>query len=261
MLKVLKVISILYLFIFYNVYILHTQDTEGEVIKSLFGNDTCSAPCWFGITPAKTATNSVMQFIEDNSESINISSQYKEVDSDAEEVYVRFSWANPSVVIPIDSRATIYIVGDIVDFLLIPVKESHSIYDVIELYGEPDVATWYFGRVNRLYFIYVEESIVVTLGILPNTDFNNRDAAFSVYEVRYFSPLDLESIFSAFIYSEVDPEGTRIIPAEILQCWADETNNEPCILGWWDLPKDKDIDLSQWLIPKPIVEITAEPTP
>jgi hypothetical protein len=238
-----------------------TPTPEVEIpLQPLNAEDECYPPCWLGLIPDKTNINDVATFLRNN-DYLVIVSHADRLDNLSDETLwedatIEFLWADPPIRIPSYRKSEIHISDNIVDSLIILAREIIPLQRILDTYGNPDIATWYFGIDSYLYFIYVNESMVVKLGILPETEFESYGKAFVVYTIHYFSPSDLSRIFD--LYATIKGNLTRFVLTDIIQCWAD--GKEHCISSWWGLPEDKDIDLSPWLEVTPEVEVTTEPS-
>jgi len=247
--------------------IIHSQDTDDigsdNQLISLFIDDTCSAPCWFGIIPGESTSQDSKMVLKENSDLFFVfpsdETNVYSADGLLIDGYVQLYWKEQELIIPSRRTITIGVNDSIVDFILSSVQAQLSISDVITTYGNPDLVSLYFGQTYDLSLIYIDESIVVSLTILKDTEVETFGGAFIVYEVRYFSHSDLKGILDAYLFDGYNDDLIRFVPIETLQCWAEV--NDTCISSWWDLPEDKDIDLSPWLEVTPEVEVTSEPIP
>lgn len=233
---------------------------------SLFIDDTCSAPCWFGLTVGESTSQDLDDMIHTYREEfgnirysdVNIySSQgvlidgYVDIYRKNQSLGFRFDALSNTILVTIENGVIVTIIS--------PAQRKLKIADVLSTYGDPDIITWHFGQVNQLYLIYVDESIIVQFGFVKDEPFETYNSSFKVHKIRYFSRSDIEGIFESYVLNFLDESSTRLVPIKIVQCWAEE--KDICISSWWDLPEDKDIDLSPWLEVTPEVEVTSEPTP
>ncbi len=196
-------------------------------MRSLFSDDSCAPPCWFGLTPGESTPEDVSTFFAVFGDLMyGVAPPIHEKD----ENYL-FYW-KPANFNRENVRQNNYIrvYDGIVDAIHITMNETVYLAEVLEKLGMPDSIIFELGFYGSAYLnlVYLKPRIRVHLTAEWETCFiSNIGESFWVDSIGYYSPA----------YQLVYTIGEdRFVPEITWQTWLDGEVNGNCQDAWQQLP-------------------------
>lgn len=218
--------------------------------QSIFTEDTCAPPCWFGLIPGESRAEDVEQFLADYA--IADVAAYGLFDEESQHLitgvyeFLFYEWEYNKVYVQIQVRdSLVYLIDVSVNSLyfdIVPtdtvIEESISLNETLASFGEPDHIYYYsggnfFGHDNAyMTFIYLEPQLRVEFQNTFPTFYCSlqsiRDEIF-VSNMTYFSPdaADVQSFYGE--YDEQQPALTALQLGEAIvtqETWQEVMNGE-----------------------------------
>ncbi len=240
------------------------------VPSSLFKDDTCTAPCWFGITPGASTSADVETTLTRLNDILSWNPNRFNAIIDANTGYIvrgqyDFFWRRYRGIHQVQTNNIISIENGVVQLISVDVNGDFALEDVFAVYGQPDdihMTQEYGGE--RLKLIYLDRLLVIDLVSNGACSIENLRSDLLVDGVRYYSPIfalvpvetdrGSQPQILAY-YSSLD----RQIPLDVWESWLSGEVEAHCIEAWQELPES--VELPDFPAPEgtPIIEFTQEP--
>ena len=185
---------LLLLVVIENIQISHAQfsnelaSQQYQPAESLFRDDTCSAPCWFGLIPGESTEDDVIAFLESN---INISFWGTETIVDytnAEPIGTSFVFFWEYTIFPVQIGNRLNVRSGILAEIDVFINENVHFTDMINIYDNPDYVRFgFFGqyRYNTMHAIYLDRRLRVEFRVPRWGECNLPDS--NIEHVHYLS--------------------------------------------------------------------------
>lgn len=231
---------------------------------SVFEDDTCIAPCWFGLIPGESTTNDVEKMIEQNEDVFWVRRNPDNDDTFNPNVPVidgwyRLGWKNYSILLVQVIPTLIRMKDGLVYYIGVQAQHLTRLSLALEIYGQPNYVWIHSSSYCHLYLLYTERRVVVEFRTdlmdgQPSSGVLEDD--YELAELTYYSPQaaiemrEIESnILNLYLYP---PEAPNVgqVPLEIWQEWLVGDDIRPCSETEWDsLPDEIEIPIYPTLTP------------
>jgi hypothetical protein len=169
--------------------------------RFLFTDNTCEAPCWFGITPDVSTSEDVANFIEmelnNGGPDLNsdIDPQTGLVINGAYSFFLgpHYDEFREERGVPLDSY--IAIDDSLVKRILIWSNQIITSRQVIAFWGEPDFVYLTENQISYLEFIYTDKFTRVRLKHYPKYEPTSTDSCLDIYWVEFFQFFSVEAAY------------------------------------------------------------------
>jgi hypothetical protein len=245
-----------------------TPSSAVSIVPSFFEGDTCTPPCWFGLTPGVSTSHAAEELLL-NHELVELPYGYPEfmngeIDSEINSItdgWYEFNIGPFEVPSTIQTFSRIVIRDSLVYRIRIDVREYITMEEVLNVIGAPDQIrliidrgpqTFTTGYASfQLQFIYVDQllRLVFLTDLEPTSlvycDANTLQHEFWLSGARYFSP---ESALDEELSHPNDPQASltfydntdiRYLPMERWVAWINGTESVPCEEAWDTLSTER----------------------
>jgi WD40 repeat protein len=203
-------------------------------IASLFEGDTCSAPCWFGLTPGESTLEDVINtfemhhdlFIvnpEPGSAPNVIAENFQNLREGVEATFIWKTWEREEAVL----ANRINMSDDVVNSIEVQVNNVVTLQETLRILGQPDFA---LGRVDlgiSLILWYPDRNLYVfAFAHRGHCYMNTFLEDFTVWSLYYYTAENVDAV-------QLDYAGWRLIPLDewaIMQ--ADTPEDVSCTIGF-----------------------------
>lgn len=168
--------------------------------QSIFEEDTCAPPCWFGLTPGESTTEEVATILTSLEEIFSWRLWPNEESNILDPIsgYVvegnyHLSWLDfPRDDIAL-SGGYIRIHEGFVDSIGITPNRLVSLGEVIAAFGSPDYIQMAHSVNDGPYLdlAYMDLRVFIELGSEATCRIENLDTAFHVFSLRYYAPIEI----------------------------------------------------------------------
>jgi hypothetical protein len=205
---------------------------EPSPLSSLFSNDPCTPPCWFGIIPGQSNTEDVEQMLS-TYDNIFIFNPRQRVDNSGIERaqitngHYSFYWRDFIREDRIVINETISIEQGIVSVITVSAPERIALGEVLVALGQPEVVQMVVGQINTVRLFYFDEQVVVKLNteFLASCNLQSLQQDFFVDIVFYYSPLEMDEVINSFRESQFSPTSRYtlqpyyLVPLQVWNLW------------------------------------------
>ncbi len=256
-LTIMSVISVIYFILIYiptgsaqspyltitpNPNIVPLTYPTAEASNSIFPQDTCVPPCWFGLVPGESGAEEVATFVQEAnilfSESRGVTVHRSNI-FDKEEGYLiggsyNFYW--PEYLQRSAGNNSLILRDGILEEIWVYADRSVHLGQALEILGPPSSVRLGFlpYALPSLVFVYDDMRLLVLFldGSRNECAVVNLDEHFEVDSLYYYSPEawstnQLYTVGGAF----------RFVPPEVWQTWLDGRANTDCLETWEQLPE------------------------
>ena len=211
-----------------------------EPIQSLFENDTCAPPCFFGLIPGQSTSQDVVALTETSSDIYDPGiTERSTFDPDTNHMILGtyYFWLQDSDEVEDPDGVAIYIGDQLVYQINVYVENSNfSIENVMDTLGPPDqvrIRQSIIGAVLR--FIYVDLSISVNFDPKEECRLETINDDYQLSGLTYYAPEDVypegEGIFANLLLTYLPMSAEVDVPLNVFGSWLAGKREGTCMSG------------------------------
>ena len=250
--KLLPWLMIMLMGILININTVNGQETtatpEPTIPQSLFVEDTCAPPCWFGLIPGESSEEDILAFLDAYASVLSVTTIRDVIDPETEEpigISYHFWWHNYSYFNP--PRVILTIQNGLLYRIWANPNREITFGEMFDVLGYPDQL--YLGTVGWSFLtaIYEKPRLRILLDSRSPSDLCKiHDIAreFRVMEIQYFSmEAAQELVTPTFSPNAAEPEprlllrgkNNYLVAEEQLEEWLSGQGDATCSDVWHQL--------------------------
>ena len=185
--------------------------------SSLFADDTCSPPCWFGLTPGESTAENVIEMFqahrdlflvnpEPGPELHLVAENFDALFTGESATFLWKSWNRRGMT---DSK--IEITDGVITSIDVVMNEIVSLDETLETLGQPTYVLGLADLSNVLSLFYTDQNVIVNLDAgIESCVIKTILADFTVDSLYYYAPEIFENVQEIYAgYLHVSPEAWR----------------------------------------------------
>lgn len=188
-------------------------------VESIFVQDTCRPPCWFGLTPGKSAREDMVELFENRPDLFAVPYPDTLTNDWIEFLWVRAIWNAEKMPYPTLVNR-IHVENNVVTQIDISVPTDITLAKILDIYGQPDVIDEFHDLFIMIGLFYSEQNMSVGFLVPEDCNLQTLGQDFYVDFVGYYSPETYEEILSSRRF---------IIPNDVWLRWQTEKEDKTCL--------------------------------
>ncbi len=185
------------------------EETETvERTRSLFENDTCSPPCWFGLIPGESTAEAIQTMFEENSDLFEVSRLLDNGD-------VVFRWTRFDRGDMFAPESFMRVQDGILSGMIVAMNKMVSLGETLDTLGNPSrVRIFPNFYVWEFVLFYDEDTAVVLRASRETCQISNMRNDFDIDSVYYYTPNEIQSLVAPWSFDYYIG-----VPANLWESW------------------------------------------